>query len=47
MNLFASIYEQETHAVRLYIDNSLGPLARDSLCVKEHYLYAHVMNSSQ
>jgi len=30
MNLFASIYERETRAVRLYTDNSLGPLARES-----------------
>ena len=26
----------------VYIDNSLGPLARDSPCIKEHYLYAHI-----
>jgi len=33
MNLFAGIYERETRTVRLYTDNSLGPLARDSPCI--------------
>jgi len=34
MNLFASIYERETQRCStVYIDNSLGPLARDSPCI--------------
>jgi len=36
MNMLASIYERETRAVpTVYVDNNLGPLARDSLCITE------------